>query len=169
MTVANMDTIIEAFHVDVKILIAQAFNFAIVFAVLYYFVFKPLTKVMNDRSKKIEKSLEDAQKIDAKLIKTEEEYKKVIADAKKEANDIIKRANEDAEKRKQDMVVKAREEIGQAINEEKAKIQIEKAAVLKELKKEVADLVLVSLEKVLGEKVDSKKDAEMIKKTMKNL
>ena len=164
-----MDTIIEAFHVDVKLLIAQAFNFAIVFAVLYYFVFKPLTKVMNDRSKKIEKSLEDAQKIDAKLIKTEEEYKKVIADARKEANDIIKKANEDAEKRKQDMVVKAREEIGQTINEEKAKIQVEKAVVLKELKKEVADLVVASLEKILGEKVDSKKDGEMIKKTMKNL
>ena len=164
-----MDTIIEAFHVDVKMLIAQAFNFAIVFAVLYYFVFKPLTKVMNDRSKKIEKSLKDAQKIDAKLIKTEEEYKKDIADARKEANDIIKKANEDAEKRKQDMVVKAREEIGQTINEEKAKIQVEKALVLKELKKEVADLVVVSLEKILGEKVDSKKDGEMIKKTMKNL
>lgn len=162
-----MDTIIEAFHVDIKLLIAQAFNFTIVFAVLYYFVFKPLTKVMNDRTKKIEKSLEDAQKIDTKLIKTEENYKKVISDAKKEASDILKKANEDAEKRKQDMVVKAREEIGQVINEEKAKIQVEKAAVLKELKKEVAGLVLVSLEKVLEEKADNKKDIELIKKALK--
>lgn len=162
-----MDTIIEAFHVDVKLLIAQTFNFAIVFSVLYYFVFKPLTKVMNDRAKKIEKSLEDAQKIDAKLIKTEEEYRKVIADAKKEANDIVKKASDDAEKRKQDMIIKAREEIGQAINEEKVKIQIEKAKILKEIKGEVANLVTLSLEKVLEEKVDEKTDKELIKKVLK--
>ena len=50
-----MDTIIESFHVDFKLLIAQAINFLIVFLVLYYFVFKPLLKVMKERSEKIEK------------------------------------------------------------------------------------------------------------------
>ena len=99
-----MDTIIEAFHVDVKLLIAQAFNFAIVFVVLYFFVLKPLTKVMNDRTKKIEKSLEDAKRIDDKLIKTEEDYKKVIADARKEAEGIMEKANQYAEKKKQEAI-----------------------------------------------------------------
>jgi len=162
-----MDTILEAFHVDVKILIAQAINFAIVFAVLYFFVLKPLTKIMNDRTKKIEKSLEDAKSVEANLIKTENDYKEEMAKARREANEILEKANEQAEKKKAEMIVKAREEIGQAINEEKVKIQLEKAKILKEIKSEVADLVTLSLEKVLEEKVDVKTDKELIKKVLK--
>lgn len=162
-----MDTILEAFHVDVKILIAQAINFAIVFAVLYFFVLKPLTKIMNDRTKKIEKSLEDAKSVEANLIKTENDYKEEMAKARREANEILEKANEQAEKKKAEMIVKAREEIGQAINEEKVKIQLEKAKILKEIKNEVADLVSLSLEKVLEERVDVKTDKELIKKALK--
>ncbi|MCX6796795.1 MAG: F0F1 ATP synthase subunit B [Candidatus Falkowbacteria bacterium] len=162
-----MDTIIEAFHIDVKLLIAQAINFAIVLAVLYLFVLRPLTKVMNDRTKKIEKSLEDAKKIDEKLIKTEEDYKNSIAEARKEANAIVAKANQYADKKKQEALVKAHEEIGQIINEEKAQIQQEKAKILKEIKAEVAGLVVESLEKVLEEKIDSQQDEELIKKMLK--
>ncbi len=61
-----MDSLVETFHLDVKLLIAQVINFAIVFLVLYYFALKPLLNVMNDRSAKIEKSLEDAKEIEKK-------------------------------------------------------------------------------------------------------
>lgn len=167
MAIENMDTILEAFHVDVKILVAQAVNFAIVFAVLYFFVLKPLTKIMNDRTKKIEKSLEDAKRIDNNLIKTENDYKETMSNARKEASKIMEHAHEQAEKKKAEMIVKAREEIGQAINEEKARMQLEKAQVLKEIKNEVAGLVIASLEKVLEEKTDSKTDKELIIKILK--
>ena len=76
-----MEQIIETFHLDIKLLLAQAINFAIVFAVLYYFVIKPLTKVMAERSRKIEKSLEDAEKVEKRLEQTEEEYNKKILEA----------------------------------------------------------------------------------------
>jgi F-type H+-transporting ATPase subunit b len=159
-----MESLIETFHIDLKLLIAQAINFAIVFGVLYFFALKPLMKVMGDRTKTIEKSLTDAKKIEKNLAKVEEDYKGKINEAKKEASEILAKAMEAAESRKREIVNKAEEEIGAIINQEKAKIQAEKSTVLKEIKKEVADLVAASLEKILKEKVDHKKDKEIIKK-----
>jgi F-type H+-transporting ATPase subunit b len=162
-----MDSLIETFHIDIKLLIAQIINFAIVFCVLYFFALKPLLKVMGERTKKIEKSIDDAKKIEEKLARSEEEYKKEIIRARKEAEIILEKAGQRAEERKQETIANAKEEIGQVINQEKAKIQQEKAKTLKEIKKEVADLVAASVEKVLGERMDGGKDAELIKRMVK--
>ena len=162
-----MENLIETFHIDLKLLIAQVINFAIVFCILYFFALKPLMKVMRDRTKKIEKSMDDAHKIEEKLSRTDEEYSKAISKAKKEANIIMEKAGAQAEDRKKEMVIKAKEEIGQIINQEKANMQAEKAKTLKEIKREVADLVVVSVEKVLEKKLDSKKDEELIRRMVK--
>lgn len=162
-----MDSLIETFHVDWRLFIAQVINFTIVFAVLYWFAFKPLFKVMSERSSKIAKSLDDAKKIEEKLAQTQAEFNKAMALAKKQANAVLEKAAADADARKQEMIVRAKEDIGQIINQEKQKMQAEKARTLKEIKKEVANLVVASVEKVLGEKMDEKKDREMIKKMIK--
>ncbi len=162
-----MDSLIETFHIDWHLLIAQMVNFAIIFAILFWFVFKPLTKVMSERTAKIEKGLLDAKKVEEKLNETQVEFNKAMSEAKKQANAVLEKAAIDADARKQEMIVRAKEEIGQIINLEKQKMQTEKAATLKEIKKEVADLVIFTVEKVLGEKIDEKKDKEIIRRMMK--
>ncbi len=162
-----MDSLIETFHIDIKLLLAQVINFGIVFFVLYFFALKPLVKVMSDRTKKIEKSIDDAKKIEEKLTVTEEEYKIIIARAQKEANNILEKAGAKADQKEKEMIVKAKEDIGQIIEREKAKMQVEKAKTLKEIKKEVSDLVIAAVGKVLEEKMDGKKESDLIKKIIK--
>ena len=162
-----MDSLIETFHIDWRLLIAQIVNFSIVFAVLYWFAFKPLARVMAERTSKIAKGLDDAKKVEEKLALTQEEFNKAMSEAKKQANLILEKAGLEADARKREMIMRAKEEIGQIINQEKQKMQTEKAATLKEIKKEAADLVIATVEKVLGEKMDEKKDKEMIKKMIK--
>ena len=162
-----MESLISTFHVDVKLLVAQLVNFAIVFFVLYFFAFKPLVKVMTDRSAKIDKSLQDADAIEKRLSLTEKEREEILAAAKKQANLIIEEADKRGEKRKGELLAKAKEEIGQVINNEKAKLVSEKAETLKEIKKEVAELVILTAEKLLNEKMTSDKDRELIKKLVK--
>ena len=162
-----MENLIETFHIDWRIFITQAINFTIVFLVLYWFAFKPLVRIMAERSSKIAKSLEEAKLIEEKLAQTKVEFNKIVAEAKKQANIAIEKAGVQADLKKQETIVRTKEEIGQIINQEKQKMQTEKAATLKEIKKEAADLVIATVEKVLGEKMDEKKDKEMIKKMIK--
>lgn len=150
-----------------RLLIAQAVNFAIVFAVLYWFAFKPLFKTMGERSAKIEKSLHDADEIEKRLALTEKERTEIITVAKKQANLIVEEADKRGEERRNELIAKAKEDIGQVINAEKAKMVREKGETLKEIKKEVADLVVLTVEKLLNEKMTTDKDRELIKKLIK--
>jgi len=77
-----MGEVISTFHIDVRLLIAQAVNFAIVFVILYYFGIKPLMKILTERSKKIEDSLKNATKIEKELQQTESKRAEVIKKAK---------------------------------------------------------------------------------------
>lgn len=162
-----MYSLIEIFHVDIKLLIAQMINFVIVFCILYFLILKPLLKVMKNRTKVIEKSLQDAKDIEENLIRAEKDYEKKIIIAKKEANKILERTIEISGEKKKEMVAKAKDEIGQIMENEKANLQSEKAKTLKEIKREVVDLVIISVEKVLDRKLDGKEDKNIIKRMIK--
>ena len=162
-----MESLISAFHIDLKLFIAQLINFAIVFSVLYFFAFKPLVKTMSDRTEKIDKSLKDADEIENRLALTEKEQSEIIAAAKKQANLIVEEADKRGEVRRQELIEKAKEDIALVINTEREKMVRDKAETLKEIKKEVADLVVLSVEKLLNEKMTSDKDQELIKNLVK--
>ena len=61
------------------------------------------------------------------------------------------------------IIIKAKEEIKDIITNEKEKINLERAQAVKEVKQEVTDLVILSLEKVLGKRIDPKKNEKIIK------
>ncbi len=161
-----MDELIKTFHIDWKLLVAQIVNFAIVFWVLYKFALKPLMKTMDKRSKDIEKSLEDAKKIESNLLMSDQEREEKIKIAKKEASAIIESARGQGQKQAEEMVEKAKEEVKTVITDAKSQINNEKQIMLKEVKQEVGDLVVKTTKKVLGEAVDGKVDSELIKKSL---
>ncbi len=162
-----MDSLISTFHIDLNLFIAQLVNFAIVFSVLYFFAFKPLVKVMGERTEKIDKSLKDADEIEKRLSLTEKEQSEIISAAKKQANLIIEEADKRGEVRREEMLVRAKEEIGDLMNAQRATIDRDKAETLKQIKAEVAELVVMTVEKVLNEKMDSEKDKQIIKDLVK--
>jgi F-type H+-transporting ATPase subunit b len=162
-----MDSLISIFHLDLGLFIAQLVNFAVVFSVLYFFAFKPLVKIMTERSAKIDRSLKDADETAQRLAAVAQEREEIMKEAKKQANLIMEEADKRGEERRAELLAKAKEEVGQVINQEKAQLLREKAETLREIKKEVADLVILTVTKVLGEKMTSGQDQELIKKLVK--
>ncbi|NTU99003.1 F0F1 ATP synthase subunit B [Candidatus Falkowbacteria bacterium] len=162
-----MEELVKTFHIDIKLIIAQLVNFIIVFGVLYKFAYKPVLKMLNDRSDTIKKSLDDAREIEERLKLTEEDRKAVVTEARREATEIIEKARLAAETRREEMIAKAKDEIGVIIDKEKEEIRADKAEALKAIRAEVADLVALSLEKMLNEKLTNKEDKELIKKIVK--
>jgi len=165
----NMGEVINTFHVDVRLLIAQAVNFFIVFAVLYFFAIKPLMKVLTERSKKIEDSLKNSEKIEKELANTRVKREEIVKKAKVEANAILTEVEKKADERKKEMMVKAKEEIESIVNKTKEDLEIEKKIMIKHVKEEAAEMITSSMEKILGEKVDSGVDKSYIEKTVKDI
>jgi len=164
-----MGEVISTFHIDVKLLIAQAVNFAIVFVVLYYFGIKPLMKILQERSKKIEDSLKNADKIAKELKVTETKRDEILHQAKQEANTLLAEMERKGEERKKEMIVKAKEEIEKIVSKTKDDLEIEKKIMLKHVKEEAGEMIVAAMEQILGEKVDGGVDKQYIEKVVKEI
>lgn len=157
-----MESIISTFHIDWKIILAQAVNFGIVFVVLYIFALKPLSKLMNERAEKISKGVHDAKANAEILEKTNVEYEAVLNKARKEANDIFQSGKKEAEAKKAEMLEQARMEVANMIEGGKKTLEAEKVKMVADAKKEIVYLVVQTTEKLLGEK-NSAYEAKAIK------
>lgn len=161
-----MDQLIETFHIDWKLLIAQIVNFAIVLGVLYFFALKPLMKVMNKRSSDIEESLENAKKVEQQLRDAELKKDQIVTEAKKEAQIIAANASKEADKLREEKLHRTREEMEKLTERAKQEIQNEKELMLKDAKSELADLIVTASTKVIGKEVDAETNRELIEKTV---
>ncbi len=162
-----MDSIISTFHIDWKIIIAQAINFGIVLAVLYFFALKPIKKLMAERSEKIEGGLKDAKQ-NAELLKaTEKEYNDVLAKARIEAHDIFQAGKVQAEESKKAILAKTQVEVEAMIASGKVALESEKTKMLEEAKKEIVSLVVKATEKLLETEGDKAYDEKILKQIKK--
>jgi F-type H+-transporting ATPase subunit b len=149
-----------------KLLIAQIVNFLILLFVLYKFAYTPVLKVLNDRTKKIEDGIKNAEDAKNKLIELSAREKDVLSKARKEAQEIIKKSEENALKNAKTIEDSAKNQYGKILEEVKAQIEQEKNKAVKEAKLEIAELIVSATEKIIDEKMDAKKDKELINKAI---
>ena len=158
-----MESIINTFHIDWKIIIAQIVNFGIVFTVLYFYALKPLSKLMAERSEKIAKGISDAKSNALVLGQTQKEYEATLSQARSEAQKVFEEGKKEALAKKESMLLDARHEVEVMIENGKKTLEAEKVKMVNEAKKEVADLVIKATEKVIGSKVDSSFNEKVVK------
>ena len=74
--------IIQKFGLEARLFLFQLVNFLIIVFVLKKFLFAPLKKMLDERKRKIEQSLQDAENAKIILGNAAEEKKKILAEAK---------------------------------------------------------------------------------------
>lgn len=160
---------IKNFGIQPTLLLAQIVNFLIILFLLRKFFFGPITKMLDDRKKRIEESLKNADFIEEKLEKTKEESKKIIdeaqknaqqllSDAKAQAQNITTEANEEAKKIVADSLIAAQDQI--KAEKEKAQNQVQEEAML---------ILSTTVKKVLGRTMSKKEKEEMTKVAIKEM
>ena len=164
-----MDALIGTFHIDWKLIVAQAINFALVIFVLYRFALKPLKKLMDERGAKIEGGLQNAKKQEELLAAQEAEYKATLEKARTEAAQIMKDVKTDAEKKRAEMLETAKIEAASIFAAGKKQLEGEKEKMLTDAKKELVSLVVDATEKVLGKSVNEKVEAKLVEESIKSI
>lgn len=160
---------VALFGLDWKLFIAQLINFLIVLFVLWRWVFTPLGKKLNERSEKIEQSIKHAQQVEEKLKETEAQRSQTLSQARDQAASIITGAQKAAEQTKEQILSEAKKSGEKLIVQAKAEIDSQKEKAMSEIRAEAANMVVLATEKILRQKLDPKKDAELIKESLKQI
>jgi F-type H+-transporting ATPase subunit b len=156
----------EALGLNVKILIAQFINFVVLVFVLYRFGYKPMFEFLENRNKKIQKGIDDAESARKKLEDAEKRERKVLSDAKKEAQGFIQKAQETAKNVQAELEEKAHAEAEKIIETANKKIEEERRIIFQEVRKDMAGLVVEALKKVARGSIDENKSREISEKIL---
>ncbi len=152
----------EGLGISLPILIAQVINFTILLGLLYLVAYKPLMRMLDERSRRVKESMEQTELIKEQAAKAEQETKKRIAEASKEGLKIIDQAVKTGEEVRQKAQGEAREEAGALIIRAQAEIQRERDEAISVLRKEFADLTILAAEKIIDRSLDKEAHRQLI-------
>lgn len=146
--------------------IIQIITFILVFLVLRQWAFKPILKILNERRETIENGVKLGEEMALAKKQLDAKIDKALHDTRVKADDILSAAQQDARS-----VISAAEDSAkikaeQIITEAESRIKQETTKAWRDLQKDLAGLVSEATEAIIDEKVDTKKDIELIDKAL---
>lgn len=137
-------------------------NIVVLFFILKKLLFKPVTKHLDNRTKKIEDALKSAEESKEMVRQLKIEYDEKIKAAKDEGQKVIDMYKGMAQKEYNSIIEDARKEAQEIIVNAKAELEVEKEQLISNLKGEIANMVLATSEKVLARNLDNDTNRKLI-------
>ena len=156
----------EGLGINVPQLIAQIVSFLVLFGLLYFFAYKPILRMFDERSQRIKESVEQAQKVKEEATTAEEENRKKLEAAAKEGQEAIARAMRAGDEARQKAQQEAQVEAAGLVEKAREEIQRERDGVITELRQEFADLTVAAAERVIEKSLDKEAHRELIEKVL---
>ena len=129
-------------------------TFVLLLFILKKVAWKPILTALDQRETAIKESLEKAEKAKEEAQRILYENQASLSKAEEESRKIVEQGRVYAEKLKEQMLKDSKEQAQKILSEATAEIDRKKEAAFGELKSQIADLVIQTTEKVLGETVD---------------
>jgi F-type H+-transporting ATPase subunit b len=142
--------IARTFGVDWPHLTAQMISFAIVCALLYWFAYKPVLRMLDERRQQIAQGIANTEKINAALAGIEAQRQGIMADAQAQATRLIAEAREVGVRLQEQETQRAIAAAEQIIERAREAADREHARMLAELRREVGRLVVQTTAAVIG-------------------
>jgi F-type H+-transporting ATPase subunit b len=142
---------------DPGLFIWTIITFLVLLALLAKFAWKPLLAALDDRQSSIRNALDDARKA------------KLLAEARREASEIVSRSRSDADRFREEMKQKARDEATALMRNAERQIELETTRAVQQIRQEAVDLSVGIASKLLQRNVSKEDNERLIEETFKQL
>ncbi|MEB3102519.1 F0F1 ATP synthase subunit B [Ferviditalea candida] len=156
-------------HLELGTMLVQLIAFLILLWLVRVFAMKPAMKIMNDRQAYIENQISSAEQTRDEAYRLVEEQKKILADAKKEAYDLIESAKAQKEREASEILKAAQQRAERIIQEATAEIENEKVKAIAELRDQVGNLSVMLASKILEKELNAAQQQKMIDDFLKQV
>ena len=161
-----MGGILENLGINLSSLLAFVVNFVILLVLLILVGYRPIIRMLDQRSAKIKESMEQAERIKQESARAEETVKAQIEAGRKEGQAIVAQASQIAERIKEEARTEARKETESLIAKAREEIERERVEGMNQLRKEFVDLAILAAEKVINESLDRKAHQRLIEEVL---
>lgn len=160
---------ISSLGINLKGFIFQLITFLLVMLILRRWVFPKLVATLEARRAALEESLAQAKRTQEALERAELKSDELLAKARAQADSAMADAKTRADQLIAAGEAAASERAARIIKDAQGQLGKEREKLHTQLKKELAELVVTTTEKVLRNKIDAKADRALIEKSLKEL
>jgi F-type H+-transporting ATPase subunit b len=143
--------------------------FALLVVILGKFAWAPILKNVEAREKGIQSAIDEAAQRNAEAAKLLDEHRAQLADARRQANELIAEGRAAGEGVRKTIEEKARAEAQQIVERARQEIERERDAAIAALRKESVDLALAAAAKLMHQNLDQGKDRQLVERYLSDL
>jgi F-type H+-transporting ATPase subunit b len=147
-------------------LLGQIINFVLLLVLLYFIGYRPIRKMLDERSKRVKEGIDQAELAKEAAARAEEEVQRRLDEARKDGQLILAQASEMGERLKAEAREEARREAEALIVRARAEIGMERDEAIDRLRQEFADLAILAAEKVIKETLDKERHRRLIQEVL---
>ncbi len=138
------------------------FNVLLLYVLLRIFLFKPINKMLDDRTQAVQKDYDDAERAKKEAEALKSEYEASLGQAKEEAAKILRTAHDEAENERTAIIRKSHEEAENIVAAASETIENERKRVIRQAHSEIADLAVEAASKIVGANLDDEKNRQLV-------
>ncbi len=154
---------------DVRLLIAQLINFAVLLFVLQKFLYRPLLDVLERRRRQVEANEEKEHTLATRLTALEAFCEERLIDAERRGSDIVRSAAEEAARLREKLVAESRAEAVRLKRAAQEALSHEREEALASVAREGEALVRAGVERVLASIADQRTTELYLEKAEREL
>ena len=138
------------------------FNFVVLIALLTYFLYRPITTMLEERTRRIEESLAAAERAQADVAQTDREREELLASTRREIQEMMTTAQQVAERIQSEARTTAQHEAQRIVETARQEAEAERAQAMAELRREVASLAVMAAERVINRSLDDQAHRQLV-------
>jgi F-type H+-transporting ATPase subunit b len=136
---------------------------------LQKFALPAILKATEERERTIARQLDEAEKANVEAKKLLDENRRLVADARTQAQAMMAEAKSAAEKERTVAIDKTRQEQDDLLARARREIDAERQKAVADLRREAVDLSLAAAAKLIGQRLDSAQDRALVERYLSTL
>ncbi len=143
--------------------IFETVNFLLIVALLYYFLFRPIMRRVQDRAEEKERIMREIREEREEAEALREELEERLANAREEAEGIVARAKDDATEERKELIAEAHEEAERILSEAQVDAHRMRQQAVDEFHDELLEAILDVSAVIIGQVAPQELHDAMVK------
>jgi F-type H+-transporting ATPase subunit b len=155
--------------INLPLLLAFVINFIILLLLLGKFLYKPVLKMLDERTQKVKESMDWAESIKRDYEQAKVEVQRQIEKGRQEGQALIAQAVQKGENLKEEARKEASGQAKIIVEKARAELEAERDKMVEDLRKEFVSLLILASEKVIRQTLDKEKQSRLIEETLEQV
>jgi len=154
--------VLNTLGINARDFIWHTINFIVLIVLLSRFLYRPIVGMLEERTRRIQESLEAAERARADVAQADREREELLASTRREIQEMMATAQQVSERIQSEARSTAQQEAQRIVETARQEAEAERAQAMAELRREVASLAVAAAERVISRSLDDQAHRQLV-------